>query len=96
MWESKTIMACASALAAAMMAITGHYTGTDPMTDSGLYSAWISTVASVLGILFRMNAKHVLTLGRPIAPEEPEEKKTEPDPSPVEPDSEETTDDEDT
>ena len=57
-------MACLSALAAGLMGLVGHYTGTDSLPDSGLYSAWISTVASILGIVFRMEAKHILTLAR--------------------------------
>ena len=63
-WESKTIMACVSALAAALMAITGHYTGTDPLPDQALYSAFISAVASVLGVVFRVRAEHTLSMGR--------------------------------
>jgi hypothetical protein len=90
MWESKTIMACVSALAAALMAITGHYTGTDPLPDQGLYSAFTSAVASVLGVIFRLRAEHTLTV-RPRASEETEEPEEEKEPD-DEPEDEESSD----
>ena len=87
-WESKTIIACVSALAGALMAIVGHYAGSDPLPDAALLSAWTSAVASVLGIVFRVNATHLLTISKEKEaeseekPAPPAEPKPEPEPEP--------------
>lgn len=83
-WESKTIMACVSALAAALMAITGHYTGTDPLPDQALYSAFISAVASVLGVVFRVRAEHTLSMGRDSSDDDAPEPSQATAPDPIE------------
>jgi hypothetical protein len=61
-WESKTIWACVTALAAALMSIVNHYAGDTPLADDALLSSFVAAVSATLGIVFRATADHKLTV----------------------------------